>query len=183
MQAIRSWSGENKFFSGSDGGLDTGIWTGFSAWCQSLVSPQVQNWPCWCSPSIQSRSPLDVSYHCSLTQPNSCRHSPFLMETPSARLCQELPLSPPCPCGRCSIWSSDSMADLAANKVDWWRQNEDNLPHWAGAVKMVFSSSLLLQLLGELSPYSESPFQISSRLNSSSCGDQRDASLQSSPRQ
>ena len=32
---------------------------------------------------------------------------------------------------------SDSMADLAANKVDWWRQNEDNLPHWAGAVKMV----------------------------------------------
>ena len=32
---------------------------------------------------------------------------------------------------------SDSMADLAPKKVDWWRQNEDNLPHWAGAVKMV----------------------------------------------
>ena len=31
---------------------------------------------------------------------------------------------------------SDSMADLAAKKVHWWRQSEDNLPHWAGAVKM-----------------------------------------------
>ena len=33
------------------------------------------------------------------------------------------------------------MADLAAKKVEWWRQNEDNLPHWVGAVNMV----LLLQ--------------------------------------
>ena len=33
------------------------------------------------------------------------------------------------------------IADLAAKKVEWWRQNEDNLPHWVGAVKMV----LLLQ--------------------------------------
>ena len=57
---------------------------------------------------------------------------------------------------------SDSMADLAAKKVDWWRQNEDNLPFWAGAVKMVLNpSSLPLRLLGELSAYSESPFQIS----------------------
>ena len=33
----------------------------------------------------------------------------------------------------------DRMADLAAKKVDWvrWRQNEDNLPHWAGAVIVV----------------------------------------------
>ena len=43
-------------------------------------------------------------------------------------------------CRRCSF-KADSMADLAAKKVDWWRQNEDNLPHWLGAVKMV----LLLQ--------------------------------------
>ena len=32
---------------------------------------------------------------------------------------------------------SDSMADLAAKKADWWRQNEDNLPHWAGVLKTV----------------------------------------------
>ena len=59
------------------------------------------------------------------------------------------------------------MADLAAKKIDWWRQNEDNLPYWAGAVKMVLNlSSLLLPLLGELSAYSEPPFQFSSRLHS-----------------
>ena len=59
----------------------------------SLVSPQVQNWTCWYSPSIQSRSSLAVLCHCSFTQPNTCGHSPFLMETSSwmARLCQELP--------------------------------------------------------------------------------------------
>ena len=53
-------------------------------------------------------------------------------------LCQELParLRIPCLCRRCSF-KADSMADLAAKKVDWWTQNEDNLPHWAGAVKMV----------------------------------------------
>ena len=115
------------------------IWTGLCAWCPSLVSPQVQNWPCWYSPSIQSRSPLDVPCHCSFTQPNSCGHSPFLKRTSSwmARLCQE------CCQPTLLVWKAihlklgDSMADLAAKKVDWWRQNEDNLPHWAGAAKMV----------------------------------------------
>ena len=38
-------------------------------------------------------------------------------------------------------FKADSISDLAAKKVEWWRQNEDNLPHWVGAVKMV----LLLQ--------------------------------------
>ena len=30
-------------------------------------------------------------------------------------------------------FTADRMADLAAK----WRQNEDNLPHWAGAVNVV----------------------------------------------
>ena len=56
------------------------------------------------------------------------------------------------------------------------------MPHWASAVKMV----LLIQpssAAAEFSPYSEPPFQVSSRLRSTLCGDQCDASLQSSPRQ
>ena len=64
---LRIWSWrvlkrENYFFSGSDGGLSRGVWTG-----HSLVSPQVQRWPCGYSPSIQSRSLLDVPCHCSFT--------------------------------------------------------------------------------------------------------------------
>ena len=31
-------------------------------------------------------------------------------------------------------FKADSMADLAAKKVEWWRQNEDYLPRWVGAV-------------------------------------------------
>ena len=55
------------------------------------------------------------------------------------------------------------------------------MPHWASAVKMV----LLIQLsaAAEFSPYSEPPFQVRSRLRSTLCGDQCDASLQSSLRQ
>ena len=123
----------------SDSGLDRVIWTGLSAWCHSLVSPQVQNWPCWYSPSIQSRSPLDVPCHCSFTQPNSCGHSPFLMETSSwmARLCQELPAC----FARAEGVSFEAQWQHGRSgcqkSTSWWKQNEDNLPHWAGAVKMV----------------------------------------------
>ena len=54
---------------------------------------------------------------------------------------------------------------------------------WAGAVKVVLVIQLLSAArLSEFSPYSEPPFQVSSRLHSRLCGDQRDASLQSSPR-
>ena len=58
------------------------------------------------------------------------------------------------------------------------------LTDWAGAVKVV----LLIQpssaaRLSEFSPYSKPPFQVNSRLHSRLCGDQRAASLQSSPRQ
>ena len=123
----------------------------------------------------------------SFTQPNSRRHSPFLMRTSPwmARLCHygaASLLQVARAKGHLKLSDSIMMADLAAKKVDWWRQNEDNLPYWE--VKMVFNpSSLLLRLLGELSAYSEPPFQISSRLHSRLCGDQRDASLQSSPKQ
>ena len=47
---------------------------GVCAWCHSLVSSQVQRWPCGYCPSIQGRrgSPFDVPCHCSFTQPNTC---------------------------------------------------------------------------------------------------------------
>ena len=64
-----------------------------------------------------------------------------------------------CSCRRCfRLKLSDSKADLVAKKVNWWRQNEDNLPLWAGAVKMVLLIQPSLRLLGEFSPYSE-PFR------------------------
>ena len=52
-------------------------------------------------------------------------------------LCQELPAHLACAEG--VLFRADRMADLAAMQESraWWRQNEDNLPHWAGAVKMV----------------------------------------------
>ena len=57
-------------------------------------------------------------------------------------LCQELPAYLARQSrGEGVSFKADSMADLAAKKVEWWRQNEDSLPHWVGAVKMV----LLLQ--------------------------------------
>ena len=154
MQAIWSWSGENKFFrevtvAWTEAYMDRVI---NGTWCPSLVSPQVQNGHCWHSLSIQSRSPLAVPYHCSFTQHNSYGHSLFLMRTSSwmARLCQELPAY----FARAEVFHlklSDSKADLAAKKVDWWRQNEDNLPLWAGAVKMVLLIQPSLRLLGEFS--------------------------------
>ena len=30
-----------------------------------------------------------------------------------------------------------SIADVAAKKVEWWRQHAERLPHWAKAVKLV----------------------------------------------
>ena len=67
---------------------------------------------------------------------------------------------------------ADSMADLAARKVEWWRQNEDNLPHWVGAVKMVLFLLQPTSAAAErvFSLYSERPFLISSWLHSRLCG-------------
>ena len=138
-----------QVFSGSDGGLvmqrNMNI-CGVCAWCHSLVSPQVQRWPCGYCPSIQSRSPFDVPCHCSVTQPNtcihslasiySCGHSPFLMRTSSwmvwAGSCQPTLLV-----WRCFIQSWQNGRSGCQESRVRWRQNEDNLPHWAGAVNMV----------------------------------------------
>ena len=64
------------------------------------------------------------------------RAFPFLNEDAIVDgLCQELPAY----LARAEgvSFRADNMADLAAKKVEWWRQNADNLPHWAAAVKMV----------------------------------------------
>ena len=190
-----SVAGRKQVFSGSDGGLGRGVWTGLCAWCHSLASPQVQRWPCGYSPSIQSYSPLDVPCHCSFTQPNTCIRS-------LAASAAGIPLSlwghhhgwpvpgaasPPCLSRRCFIQSwQHGRADLAAMQESrvWWRQNEDNLPHWAGAVKVV----LLTQPSSAVAKWVFFLLQAafsghSSMLHSGLCGDQCDASLQSSPRQ
>ena len=56
-------------------------------------------------------------------------------------LCQELPAY----LARVEgvSFKANSMADLAVMQESRvrWRQNEDNLPHWAGAVKMVLIQS------------------------------------------
>ena len=128
----------------------------------------------------------DVPCHWSFTQPNTVTRIwhlpqqlwafPFVMTVSwmvCARSCQ------PTLRGRVVqegvSFKADSMADLAAKKVEWWRQNEDNLPPWVGQWRWFFSSSLLLQLLSAFSPYSEQPFLISSRLHSRLCEYQRDA--------
>ena len=66
--------GENKFF-------EKWRWLGqrqmdkLCEWCHSLVSPHKFNVDLIDSPSIQSRSPLDVPCHCSFTQPNTFSRS------------------------------------------------------------------------------------------------------------
>ena len=155
--------------------------------------------PCWYSPRIQSRSPPDARYTATapllnqgsfslpLTQPNSCGHSPFFMRKSSwmVRLCQELPAY----FARVKVFHlklSDSIADLAAKKVDCMVHGDRmRIISHIGQVqwRWFFSSSLLLRLLGKFPPNSKPPFQVSSSLHSRLWGDQRDDSLQSSPRQ
>ena len=153
MQAIWSWSlGESKSFREVTMAWSCrGIYIymdicGVCAWCHSLVSPQVQRWPCGYRPSIQSRSPFDVPCHCSITQPNtcihslasiySCGHSPFLMRT-SSWMVWTGAASLLCSCGRCFIQSWQNGRSGCEESRIRWRQDEDNLPHWAGAVNMV----------------------------------------------
>ena len=65
-------AGRKQVFSGSDGGLSTGVWTGrFTGF--STTSSTLTLWIY--SPSIQSRSLLGVPFHCSFTQPNTCIRS------------------------------------------------------------------------------------------------------------
>ena len=75
----------------------------------------------------------------------------------------------------------------SGQKVDWWTGDRMRIICHIGQVqwRWFFSSSLLLPLLGEFSPYSEPPFKVRSAAgwHSRLCGDQRDASLQSLLRQ
>ena len=177
------------------------------AWAQaygqgdSLVSlQQVQRWPCGYFPSMQSRSLLAVPCHCSFTQPNtcirslastinSCWHSPFLMRTSSWMdgLCQELPAyGIYLACAESVSFKADSMENLAAKKVESGRNRKrmDNLPieqvQWGWFFSSI--SSLLLRLLREFS-FLRAALSGQQKLHSRLCGDHRNASQQSSPRQ
>ena len=60
---------KTRFFSGSE---VTVAWTeayGQCAWCHSLVSPQVQNWPCWYSPSDRAFKAAARRVMCPATAP------------------------------------------------------------------------------------------------------------------
>ena len=97
-----------------------------------------------------------------------------------------------CSCGRCFIQSWKNCRSGCQESRVRWRQNENNyniICH-IGKVQWIwfFLSSLLLRLLSEFSPRltpAVPPFQVSSRLHSRFCGDQRDhdASLHSLLRQ
>ena len=135
---------------------------GVCAWCHSLVSPRVQRWPCGYCPSIQSRShlmcpatapllnPTAASFHL----PQQLRAFPFLNEDIIMDgLSRELPAYRDCSCGRCFIQSwQNGISGCQESRVRW-RQNEDNLPHWAGAVNVVLLIQPFLWLLSEFSPY------------------------------
>ena len=59
-------------FSGSDGGLRSGVWTGrFTGLSTTSSTLTLYIY----SPSMQSRSLLAVPCHCSFTQPNTCIRS------------------------------------------------------------------------------------------------------------
>ena len=84
-------------------------------------------------------------------------------------------------------FKADRMADLAAKKVESGGDRMRKICNIGpGQWIWFFLSSLVLRLLSEFSPRltpAVPPFQVSSRLHSLLCGDQRDASLHSLLRQ
>ena len=186
-------AGRNKFFSGSDGGLGKGIWTSpgllvYVSTCHSQVSPQVQRWPLW------------ILCEYSKLQPAWCAPPLLLYSTQHLvhwpqQLAEGIPLSyediimdhgwpvPGADLARAAWEGVSFKTDSMAKKVELCGDRMRIIWHtdWAGAVKVV----LLIDIqpssaarLSEFSPYFEPPFQVSSRLHSRLCGDQRDASLQ-----
>ena len=137
-------AGRKQVFSGSDGGLGGGIWT-----CMGYVS-DATHWflhkvnvdqvvdtlrafktaACLKYPARAMLLYLTQHLH-PFTGRNSCRHSPFLMRTPSwmacARSCQPMAYL-----ARAEgvSFKADSMADLTAKKVESGgdRKRIDNLP-------------------------------------------------------
>ena len=104
---------ENKFFSGSDGGLSTGVWTGrftgFSTTSSTLtlwiLSEHSKPQPAWCALPLLLYSTQHLH---PFTGRNSCGHSPFLMRRSSWMACaRSTPAyGIPCSCGKCFIQSS-----------------------------------------------------------------------------
>ena len=147
-------AGRKQVFSGSDGGLGRGIWTGlwwvmpftdaFTGFSTSsaltlwnhvgLLSEHSKPLPAWCALPLLLYSTQQLHL---FTSHNSCGHSPaFSMRTSSwvacARSCQ------PCSCGRCFIQSwqhgRSGCQEIKSSRVETERGSS---AHWAGAVKMV----------------------------------------------
>ena len=184
---------ENNFFSGSDGGLSTGVWTGrftgFSTTSSTLtlwiLSEHSQPQPAWCDLPLLLYSTQHLH---PFTGRNSCGHSPFLMRTSSSwkacsRSCQPMAYLA---CVEGFSFKADSMEDLAAKKIESGRNRKrmDNLPigqvQWSGFFSSI--SSLLLWLLSEFSSL-RAALSGQQELHSRLCGDHLDASQQSSPKQ
>ena len=171
-------AGRKQVFSGSDGGLGRGIWTGlwwvmpftdaFTGFSTSsaltlwnhfgLLSEHSKPLPAWCALPLLLYSTQQLH---PFTIHNSCGHSPFSMRTSSwvacARSCH------PCSCGRCFIQSWQHGISGCQESQVGWRQKEDHLPIGQVQWKWFFSSisSLLLRLLSDFSPYYEPPSQVS----------------------
>ena len=114
-------AGRKQLFSGSDGGLSRGIWTGpFTGFSTSstltlwILSEHSKPQPAWCALPLFLYSVLTQHLH-PFTGRNSCGHSPLSMRTSSwmacARSCQPMAYLA---LAECVSFEADSMADLAA---------------------------------------------------------------------
>ena len=161
-------------------------------WCHSQVFPQLQRWllwilcehskpqPAWCAMPLLLYSTEHLH---SFTGCKSCGHSPFWYEDIIMDHGWSVPGTTSLPC-LCSLRKCFSQNWPHGKKVESGGDRIHLICHIGQVLwRWFFSSSLHLQLLSELSPYSEPHFQVSSRLHSRLCGEQRDASLQSLPRQ
>ena len=181
-------------FSGSDGGLSTGVWTGrftglsttSSTLTLRILSEHAKPQPACCALPLLLHSTQHLHPFTGL---NSGGHSPFLMRTSSWMdgLCQELPAyGIYLACAESVSFKADSMEDLAAKEVESGRNRKrmDNLPIEQVQWRWFFSSisSLLLRLLREFS-FLRAALSGPQKLHSRLCGDHRDASQQSSLRQ
>ena len=176
-------AGRKKVFSGSYGGLSTGVWTGrftgFSTTSSTLtlwISEHSKPQPAWCALPLLLYSTQHL--HLLIHWPQQLRTYPFLNEDIIIDgLCQELPAYLACAEG--VSFKAESMEDLAAKKVESGRNRKriDNLPIGKVQSRWFFSSisSLLLRLLSEFSLL-RAALSGQQELHSRLCGDHRDAS-------
>ena len=192
-------AGRKQVFSGSDGGLSTGVWTGrftgFSTTSSTLTlcRDTLRAFKAAACLVCPATAPLLNATPASVHWPQQLRTFPFLnedivMEAACARSTPAYGI--PCSCGKSVFHSfeADSMEDLAGKKVESGRNRKrmDNLPIGQVQWRWFFSSiaSLLLRLLRELSLL-RAALSGQQELHSRICGDHvhRDALQQSSPRQ